>query len=96
MAITTETLDNMERLLFFEQVAPNALRQLPFELVTIDHEFQAYQPLSLAWMDSRGRQRRGKITGMVVLKKNQALPIPAREDRGQFAVWEFQGRGIGA
>ena len=87
------TMDKMERVQYFVKTPDGGLRQLPFELVTIDHDFQAYWPYNLDYVDSNSRKRRGKIVGTVILDKERALPFPPSnvKDPDTYGVFEYHG-----
>ena len=92
--INATTLDACERVQYFVRTSEGGLKQLPFELVTIDQDAQFYQPISLAFKSDTGLERRGKFVGVVILDRNAALPFPPQNapTRGQYGCWEFQGR----
>lgn len=90
--VNRETMDRMERVVYFVREGQTGLRQLPFELVTIDHDFQAYWPLPLTQYDSNMRRRRGRIVGTVILDREVALPIAPPNIKDQYATWEYHGR----
>lgn len=91
--VNSRTLDQMQRITYFVKTSANGLVQLPFELVTIDADFQAYQPLPGTVRDERGKPRRGRVVGSVILDKSLSLPrAPAGKRQDAYGVWEFRGR----
>ena len=87
--INTETLDNRKRVQYFIKTRQGGLQQLPFELVTIDHDFQAYEPIDLTTRDLNHRLRRGQLAGVVILDRNVSLPqSDGRTPQEQFGVFQ--------
>lgn len=78
------TLDRRERTLFFRLNAQNVPIQLPFDLVTIDKDFQAFEPMANRISD-KGLFAAGPVTGAVYLRSNLRLPI------GEDPVWSYYG-----
>ena len=89
--INAETLDNRERVQFFVKTPQGGLKQLPFELVTIDKDDQFYEPIDLTYLDENMRQRRGKLVGTVILEGEVELPRATNNIRDQFGVFEYHG-----
>jgi len=89
--INTETMDKMERVQFFVKTPQGGLKQLPFELITIDKDDQFYEPIDLTYLDDNMRPRRGKLVGVVILDGEEALPKAPPNVRDQFATWEYHG-----
>ncbi len=97
-AINSTTLNAMKRTLFYrlnqkkqEDKEPVPV-PLPFDLVTIDEDFQAYEPVLLSRIDAKGNRQVGTAAAAVYLPRAQALPRPpAKGDVRQYAVWSYYG-----
>lgn len=83
--VTQETLDNCTRVHYYVQTADKGLQRLPFDLVTIDYDFQAYQPHDNSQRDSNFRRVRGTVLVPVILDREAALPLQGTD------VFEYHG-----
>lgn len=59
---------------------------LPFRIVTIDSDFQAYEPGWVGTSIDTGSMQFGVATDAVYLTSNTPLPLPP-----QVAVWAYYG-----
>lgn len=91
--INRETMDNRQLTPYFVQMSNGALRQLPYYLVTIDFDWQAYMPVDLSYHDSNNRRIRGTLTPPVILQRDSALPLPTPNTKNPdaFGVFEYHG-----
>jgi hypothetical protein len=92
-AITSTTLDRVERTLFFRVNKQQVPLQLPWDLVTIDYDFQAYEPVSTR-VALNGARQRGVIAGAVYLQRAQGVPRPAPGTKNPDAFPVFFYGGI--
>ena len=91
--INTQTLDERQLTPYFVRTNGGGLRQLPFYLVTIDYDWQAYLPVDLSIIDSKCQRIRGRLTAPVILERETALPLPTPNTKNPdaFGVFEYHG-----
>lgn len=90
--INAGTIDKAARTSFYRTNKSGGLVKLPFELVTIDHDFQYYEPLSSLRVSPTGETQKGTQAGVVYLDRNMPLPRATRSvDQDKFAVWAYYG-----
>lgn len=72
--INSTTLQACARTMFYRLNLRGIPIRLPFELITIDADFQAYEPQSFFRVTPEGRTSDGALTDAVYLTNNRALP----------------------
>lgn len=91
--VNARTLDAVKRTLYYRENAAQVPVRLPFSIVTIDEDFQGWEPMSyLGLVNERGQRLSGSNAQSVVLTRNMRLPRPAGNDNpDKFGVWEYHG-----
>jgi hypothetical protein len=91
-SITAATLDKVQRTTFYRLNAGNVPVQLPFDLLTIDGDFQGYQPITYRGRTEKGDAIKGTAADAVFLARNLRLPRPAEgQNPDRYGVWEYHG-----
>jgi hypothetical protein len=91
--VNAATLDAAKHTLFYRENAMSVVVPLPFTIITIDEDFQGYQPTSsLGLVNEKGVRRTGRNMEQVTLTRNMPLPRAAGNDnQDEFAVWFYNG-----
>jgi hypothetical protein len=82
--VNSATILKAERTLFFRINQAGVPVQLPFDIVTIDKDFQAYEPVTCRYND-KGQTMPGTATGATYTRNNRALPV------GDDPCWSYYG-----
>ena len=86
------TLKRLKRTHFFRVNEKEVPVQLPFDLITIDEDFQGYQPVTYRGRTEKGDAMDGSADGAVFLNRNMPLPRPPQgQNADKFVVWAYYG-----
>jgi hypothetical protein len=91
--VNGRTLDMVSRTHYYRVNEKGVVVQFPFDLITIDADFQAYQPVTYRGRTEKGDAIKGSSDGAVFLDRNMALPRPndGRTNPDKVAVWLYHG-----
>lgn len=89
--VTAATLAACKRTNFYRLNAQGVPIRQPFQVVTIDSDFSAYEPSSSQRFSSIGLPADGTVDGVVYLSAGGPVPLPPPGQTGVFGVFQYNG-----